>query len=136
GARAGRTRLQVILSAISDHFLEILDRATQTTAPINVASFVPTTDLSEAELEEEDSEPAQRSSGQQQRTQRILKHFIRRYLRGVTSPDFRAFAGVEILAQNYIIFSHILWRIWLKDWVDYDFLIDAFLTTWRAFWGD
>src|SRR5205814_3355757 len=102
----------------------------------NVLDMLPTTDVPEEQLEEEDVEPAQRSRSQQQRTQRILKSFIRRYLRGVASPDFHAFAGVEVLAQNYIIFSHILWRIWLKGWVEDDFMIEAFLETWRAFWGD
>jgi hypothetical protein len=132
---AGQTRLQVILNAISGHFLEILDRATQTTPTAVGSALVSTTDLREEELEDEDSELAQRSWSQQQRTQRLLKAFIRRYLHGVTSADFRGFAGVEVLAQNFIIFSHILWRIWVKGWVDADFLIEAMLTTWTTFFG-
>jgi hypothetical protein len=132
---AGQTRLQVILNAISGHFLEILDRATQTTPTAVGSALVSTTDLREEELEDEDSELAQRSWSQQQRTQRLLKAFIRRYLHGVTSADFREFAGVEVLAQNFIIFSHILWRIWVKGWVDADFLIEAMLTTWTTFFG-
>lgn len=135
GGRAGRTRLQVILSAIASHFLDLLDRATQATPAATAAALVATTELTEEELEEEDPAPVTRSWGQAQRTQRILKAFIQRYLRGVEHPEFRALVGVEVLALNQIIFSHILWRIWLKEWVDADVLIAAFVRTWRSFWG-
>ncbi|PDW05101.1 hypothetical protein [Candidatus Viridilinea mediisalina] len=136
-ARAGRTRLQVILSSISGHLLEILDRTSQGPIAGPGAAVIGSTDLSEEELEAAD-EPAapQGMRSPQQRTQRLLKSFINRYLEGITSAEFRALVGVEVLAQNYIIFSHILWRLWVKDWLDYNFMVDAFTRTWHAFWGD
>jgi hypothetical protein len=136
-ARAGRTRLQVILSSISGHLLEIIDRTSQGPTVGQGAPPIGSTDLSEEELEVAD-EPAapQGIRSPQQRTQRLLKSFINRYLEGIASAEFRALVGVEVLAQNYIIFSHILWRLWAKDWLDYEFMVDAFTRTWRAFWGD
>ncbi len=133
--RTGRTRLQVILSAIASHFLDLLDRATQATPATTAAALVATTDLTEEELEAEELAPMTRSRSQAQRTQRILKAFIQRYLRGVEHPEFRALVGVEVLALNQIIFSHILWRIWLKEWVDADMLIAALVRIWHSFWG-
>lgn len=136
-ARAGRTRLQVILSSISGHLLEIIDRTSQGPTAGQGAPAIGSTDLSEEELEAAD-EPAapQGMRSPQQRTQRLLKSFVNRYLEGIASAEFRALVGVEVLAQNYIIFSHILWRLWAKDWLDYEFMVDAFTRTWRAFWGD
>ncbi len=76
----------------------------------------------------------QRTLGQ--RTRRILKGFIRRYLRGIQSRDFRELAGFHVMANNYAIFSYLLWRLMAKDWVEPEFLLDAFLQIWTFFWGD
>ena len=45
-------------------------------------------------------------------------------------------AGYEVMGQNYVIFSHILWRLFSKEWVEPEFLTDAFLEIWRFFWGE
>jgi hypothetical protein len=131
---ATRSRLQIILSAISSHFLDILDRATRSASPSG-SSALPTTDRPEEELEDEE-EIVARMASPTQHTQRILKGFIQRYLAGIGNREFRELAGAEVLAQNYIIFSHVLWRIWVKGWVDPGFLTSAFLATWQSFWGD
>ncbi len=85
----------MILSAIASHFLDLLDRATQATPATTAAALVATTDLTEEELEAEELAPMTRSRSQAQRTQRILKAFIQRYLRGVEHPEFRALVGSE-----------------------------------------
>ena len=65
----------------------------------------------------------------------MLKSFIRRYLRGIGSLDFQRIAGFEVMTQNYFIFSHLLWRLLARDWVEPEFLIESLLTVWGIFWG-
>jgi hypothetical protein len=96
--------------------------------------------VSDAETEDEREQQAEeherRRWGAAQRVQRILKNFVRRYLRGLRSPDFQEMAGYEVTTQNYIVFSHLLWRLFAKGWVDSEFIIDALLKTWIFFWGN
>jgi len=42
------------------------------------------------------------------------------------------------MVNNFIIFSHLLWQLSLKEWFgpELDFLFRSQLTTWRFFWGD
>ncbi len=131
------SRLQIILNAITDHFRGLLD--------ITAAPQIPDTQTIEVEQdsaqdEEEREEEEQEKAGRQQswakRIQRILKSFIRRYLRGLASPDFQKFAGFDIMAQNYAIFSHVLWRLFAKEWIEPEFIIDSLLKTWELFWGN
>jgi hypothetical protein len=138
GGRAyARSRLQIILSAITDHFRGLID------VPPS-AQFVEGTiadlEKSEAETEEEreqeEEEKQRHRRTQAQRVRRILKSFIRRYLRGIRSPDFQELAGFEVIAQNYVIFTHILWRLLAKDWVEPEFVVGSLLQTWTFFWGD
>src|SRR5262249_3429480 len=65
---------------------------------------------------------------------RLIKSFIDRYLRGIRSHEFQQFAGPEVMAQNYVIFVHILWRLLAKDWVEPKFVIDSLLEIWHFFW--
>lgn len=60
----------------------------------------------------------------------------RRDLRGIRSPDFQELVGFEVMAQNYVIFAHILWRLFAKDWVELEFVVDSLLQMWRFFWCD
>ncbi len=39
------------------------------------------------------------------------------------------------MAQNYVIFSHILWRLFSRDWVDQEYVIQYFVDTLEFFWG-
>ena len=66
---------------------------------------------------------------------RILKSFVRRYLRGFGSKDFQDFVGYEVIAHNYVIFSHLLWRLFAKDWLETEFVVDSLLELWALFWG-
>jgi hypothetical protein len=52
------------------------------------------------------------------------------------SPGLQAFAGYEIVVQNYIIFTHVLWRLFAKDWVEASFVVDSLIQAWNFFWGD
>jgi hypothetical protein len=121
-----RSRLQIILNAIIAHF--------QLQKPIAITSM----EKNDIDPEESDDIPLQEyaalvedkqghSWSSQQRINRILKNFIHRYLRGLQSSDFQEFVGVEVIAQNYIVFTHLLWRLFAKDWVEPAFIVDALL---------
>jgi len=130
-----KSRLQIILNSITDHFQGLLAVPEQheiVKQIIDNDSGAETEE--EREQETEDTERRRRSAAQ--RLERILKNFIGRYLRGLQSPDFQELAGYEVIGQNYIIFSHLLWRLLTKGWVSDAFIIEAFLDTWAFFWGN
>ncbi|MBN1878124.1 MAG: hypothetical protein JXA33_28135 [Anaerolineae bacterium] len=129
GVGYARTRLQIILSAITDHFRGLMDTAA--TAHIIGAALA---DL--ADETEDDDKKQRRRQTNTQRIRTILKNFIRRYLRGLRSADFLEIAGFEVVVHNYIIFSHVLWRLLAKDWVEHEFVLESFLMMWHFFWGD
>ena len=139
GSAGERTRLQIILNAITHHFeglLEIVSPAE--TAIVQLNSDDVAMAETEEEREAEEAERRRRQLSREQRIRRIFKNFIRRYLRGIGSADFQEFAGFAVMANNFIIFSHLLWQLSLKEWFepDLEFLFKSQLTTWRFFWGD
>lgn len=139
GSHSQRTRLQIILSAITSHFEGLLDAASvPETATPNLAGDEIEMAETEEEREAEEAERRRRQMSREQRIRRIFKSFIRRYMRGIRSLDFQEFAGFEVMTNNFIIFSHLLWQLSLKEWFepDLDFLFRAQLKTWRFFWGD
>jgi hypothetical protein len=141
GATSGqayrRSRLQMILNAITAYLQKIVAGPPITASIQTIAADV---EESEEALTEEIAEAVEerqkRHWSTQQRIEQILKHFIQRYLQGLRSPDFQAFASYEMVAQNYIIFTHLLWRLFSKNWVDLLFVVDALLQSWTFFWGD
>ncbi|HEY4034990.1 MAG TPA: hypothetical protein VGL94_13605 [Ktedonobacteraceae bacterium] len=141
GATSGqayiRSRLQIILGAIAAHFQQIVEGPTITALLQTVAAGM---EESEEALTEEVAQAVEerqkRHWSAQQRIERLLKNFIQRYLQGRRSPDFQEFAGYEIITQNYVIFTHLLWRLLAKDWVEQMFVIDTLLQSWNFFWGD
>jgi hypothetical protein len=127
-----RSRLQIILASIAASFAP--DRS-QLTAPAALAALDETEAESEEELEERAEEREQRRATLEAHLRRIFQNFIRRYLRGATSEEFEQRVGPEVVAQNYLIFSFILWRLFRKAWMPADFLIESLLKTWSHFWG-
>lgn len=135
-----RSRLQIILQSITDHFQGLVDSAlvgkpgTAVRLPVDL-------EISEAETEEEAEEEEQeqkiRRYSVEKRLRNLFKNFIHRYLRGIQSNDFQEMAGYEIMGHNYIIFSHLLWRLAQKDFFadDQTFIIESMVKTWRYFWG-
>jgi hypothetical protein len=134
-----RSRLQIILNSITDHFRGLLDESVgdqlfeKVVAKMDEVKEVE--GKTEEELDEEEAEKQRRRRTYAQRVARLLKNFIRRYLRGIRSRDFLELAGFEVMAQNYVIFAHILWRLFAKDWVEPQFVIESLLQTWSFFWG-
>ncbi|MEI7846798.1 MAG: hypothetical protein WCK35_13440, partial [Chloroflexota bacterium] len=136
-AGIGPTRLQQILSAITDHFQGLVDVAYGRQPVVKLlanddpeAEDDPGKDIDTPETDQPRA-PINRS-----RVGGIIKHFIRRYLRGIQSPDFLELVGPDVVINNYIIFSHLLWRLFQKiDWLGQDFIMQAFLTMWTFIWG-
>lgn len=137
GQAYARSRLQVILSSITNHFRGLL-AVTETVTMLEKTMKI--ADDSDAETEEEreaeEQEKQRRHISQAKRQERILKNFVQRYLEGLHSPDFQKLAGFEVIVQNTIIFSHILWRLFAKGWVEEPFIIESLLEIWQFFWGD
>jgi hypothetical protein len=132
-----RSRLQIILNAITDHFHALGEGAAISAYMHTIsAQLEEGEDTDEAEIPPAIEERQQRHWTTHQRIERLLKKFIQRYLLGLHSPRFQAFAGYEIVTQNYVIFTHVLWRLFAKDWVEEVFVIDALIQSWHFFWGD
>ncbi|KKK59254.1 hypothetical protein LCGC14_3036230, partial [marine sediment metagenome] len=96
-----RTRLQIILNAITDHFRGLLDVSAVDQIAKGIGNELADSESeSEQEAEEIEAEKARRRYSKQKRVRRLLINFIRRYLRGIRSPDFQELAGYEVMAQN------------------------------------
>ena len=134
-ASLGRTRLQQILSAITEHFRGLVELA-QGRPPRPV---LPVNDDPDVENESDrESVPAiAPTPANRNRIRKILKNFVLRYLRGLQSADFLALVGPDVVTGNYVIFSFVLWRLLQrKDWLEADFVMRAFLEMAIFFWGE
>jgi hypothetical protein len=128
------TRLQIVLKSITDHF--------QNNNQLNVAmsllsSLTETEAESETEAEREEIEKEKESKHRtwEHRAGLPIKRFIKRYLEGISDPQFRNTVGFEIMLYNYVIFMHILGRLFHKSWMEPEALVDAFVKTNIQFWG-
>lgn len=137
GDAYSRTRLQTILDSITQHF-----RSGTLPPEVGhvVGELVETAEDAMVETEEErealEEDRQRRRQSSTQRTRRMWRRFIMRYVRGIRSPDFRELVGYAVMTVNYRIFTHILWLLLGKDWVESGFIVDALLQIWCFFWGD
>lgn len=129
-----RTRLQIILNAITGHFRGLLNVSAVEQAVKQVTDMLADP---EGEFEEEVEEMAAVRAKQRTQTpvRRLLINFIQRYLQGIRHPDFQEMASYEVMGQNYVIFSHFLWRLFSHDWIEHDLVSGFVLETWKLFWG-
>lgn len=138
--RTAQTRIGMILHAIASHMQGLLQQE-GLVASVATNTAIPFSDESEEEpfVEGEpghrEDEPARHWSVRA-RIRKTLSLFVQRYLRGLASPAFQQLVGFEVVAKNYLIFSQLLWRLFAKDWLEYDAIIDAFIKSWHLFWGD
>lgn len=134
------TRLQIILRAIIGHFDGMVPPGAPrlpTGAVITTATVEPV-GADEAEQEAALEAAERRRLNASKRIRRVIKNFIKRYIRGIRSPDFQEFAGPEVMTTNYVIFSHILWRLCqrMADDAEYvEFLYESMYRTWAMYWG-
>jgi hypothetical protein len=134
-----RTRLQIILSSITAHFQGLVDQQNKIREVDDVFSKSEdeedSQDESLEEREEREKEREKRRLSWQRRIRTIFKRFFQRYMRGLRSPDFLELAGWDVVTKNYIIFSHILWRLFAKDWLEDEYIIDTYIQIWQFYWG-
>lgn len=134
-----RTPLQILLSSIVSHFNDLVDTPTrfaQIETVIKTEEDELDQDVPEEERDRGEEERQRRERSALTRIRQIFKNFIRRYLRGIQSQKFQEIAGFDVMIKNYVIFSHILWRIFSKEWLEPDYIIDAFMKIWEILWGN
>ncbi|MCB0037310.1 MAG: hypothetical protein KDE51_24935 [Anaerolineales bacterium] len=137
-ALSGRSRLQILMSSITDHFGSLVSGVSNNTSKISITQPLE----NEAETEEEREQEAREQEALRRRLdhrlRHIFRHFIRRYLKGIQQKRFQELVGPEVIGTNYAIFSHLLWQLAFKEWFsgDTEFWLDAVLQNWRFFWGD
>jgi len=147
GGGQGQThsRLQIILNAITAHFQGLLEsdrvvalmqKATEQVMKSETPALEDDVDDIEDDADDIIEERQQRHWTARMRIERLLKNFIHRFLLGMRSPDFQEFAGFEVVGNNYMIFTHFLWRLFAKDWLEPLFIVDALIQSWTFFWGD
>lgn len=136
-----KTELQIILSSITSHFQGLVDTASgkQDVSLIDrdhdfELSGVDQEDSREVEEEEAEREEQRRKGSARKRN--IMKAFIRRYLKGISSAEFLRIVDHDVIANNYVIFSHILWRLFSFDWMDDEFIAKSALEMMYFVWGD
>lgn len=135
-----KTRLQIILSSITSHFQGLTDTAAKVNMPIvsELSLEELDDDLAQEdaqEVEEQEAEREKRRSKGKARIRNIMKAFILRYLRGITSTEFLKLVDYDVIANNYVIFLHVLWCLYGLDWIEDNFVTDAFLKMFRFMWG-
>jgi hypothetical protein len=130
------SRLQIILNAITDHFKGLMNpvQSLPTTLQLLPQTIIRDSQT-ESEAEEIDSDQKHRRVSQERRLNRLLRNFVRRYIRGFCNSNFQHLVGFAVMAQNYFIFSNLLRRLFMKDWVEGDYIIEAWLKMWEVFWG-
>lgn len=128
-----KTRLQILLNSIIENFRHI--GVLEKTGSIFGESVTDQEEDQEEAGDEEGEDQQTKRWSSEQRLRVILRNFIRRYLRGLDQADVRKILGPEGMVSNYIIFSHLIWHLMSKDWVDYPFLLNAQFELWEGFWG-
>ncbi len=139
-AQYTQTALQALLSSITGHFRQLSDLSLGKAESVNLAELLNPENMAETEEEQEELERelehVQRRGFNRRRN--IFKNFIRRYLRGIRSAKFQELADFDVFAKNYAIFTHLLWVLFSKEWMEDEqkFLIETFLEIWRFYWGE
>jgi hypothetical protein len=136
GAGYAGSPLQIILDSISAHFRGLFDpeHPAQAGSDDEGAGIEPEPETEEeAERDAEVKDARRWSSAARRRV--LLRNFIRRYLRGLRSDDFRELAGFSVMSQNFFIFSHVIWRLLHHNWVEDEFLMETAVDLNRGFWG-
>lgn len=134
----GRSRLQILLNAITQSFADLLEPPDAVTAAAVAAvaaegdKGVQTDDI---DSDEEEVEVHRRRWSRQARINALLKNFIRRFGSGLTSTPFQNAVGPEVVFTNYVIFLHVLSRLYEREWVDVEALVEATAQTVEAMWG-
>ena len=131
------SRLNIILDSITMHFDRVLGNSAGAQRNIDPSVMVEDQEFNteeEAEQQEEEIRITLRTS--EQRVRNLLQRFVNRYIRGMCSSNFQDLVPPAVIVQNYGIFSHIIWRLFCKDWVDDEFMMRSLLNIWGFYWGN
>lgn len=135
----GKSRLQLVLHAITSSFADLLEPAHAGDTAAAVAALAAEGDkgveTDDPESGGDETEVHRRRWSRQARINVLLKNFIQRFVAGLSSTAFQDFAGPEVVASNYVIFLHLLARLYEREWVDVNALTDAAAATIEAMWG-
>ena len=135
----GRSRLQIVLNAITSSFADLLEPAHAGATAAAMAAVAAEGDkglqTEDTESDEDETELDRRRWSRQARINVLLKNFISRFVSGLASTAFQDLAGPEVLASNYVIFLHLLARLYEREWVDAEALVEATAQTIEAMWG-
>ena len=133
-----RSRLQIVLNAITRSFADLLEPPDVSTAAAVVAVAAEGdkgVQIEDIDSDEEDVEVHRRRWSRQGRINVLPKNFIRRFVSGLTSTGFQDAVGPEVVITNYVIFLHLLARLYEREWVDADALVQATAHTIEAMWA-
>lgn len=127
--------VQAILRSITAHFEQFLGLEPHLVQTRPQEALEEGESDSEEERQADERERQRRRWSTDQRLRRIVDNFLQRYLRGLSSPSFQDVAGPEVMAQNFVIFNHLLWRLFTKEWADADHVSKVCADIWTLFWG-
>ena len=138
GPGAGpRSRLQIILNSITRAFTDLLEPDDELALAAATAALAGGDEAATATVDDGEDEEAPRMHwSAQARINVLLRNFIKRFLMGLSSPNFQEIVGARVVAQNYIVFLHFLARLGDRHWIDQEFMLDAITRTVQLFWGD
>ena len=135
----GKSRLQIVLNAITSSFADLLEPAHAGATAAAVAAVAAEGDkafqTNDTDSDEDEVEADRRRWNRQARINAFLKNFIRRFVSGLRSTAFQDLAGPEVLASNYVIFLHLLARLYEREWVEAEALVEASAQTIELMWG-
>lgn len=126
-----------LLTAITSQFRGLAPA----TGPVIVPNAEPLPDTdSEDEILEDQQEQRERSAAAERRAWRQLKAFVRRFVRGLTNPEFAEFVGPFVVATNYRVLLHfvtvLLAKAQDKDEWEPPWLAEQLSLVLQWYWGD
>jgi hypothetical protein len=130
GTRDGRlepTDLQVILTAITDHFRGLGSEPVPDDVPDSGDPTPEGEDVSEQERE-------RRRLSLATRNRMAWRRFVDRFLAGLADDSFIEAVGPIVVATNAVIFNHLLTLLIAKDQIDQGYGVKAQLELWEWLW--
>ncbi len=143
--RTDPTGLGILLGSIADRFRsEVHRRGGGDVKPgDSPPTEDPLDDLAKA-IEAEDEEAAEadeietdrRRMNARTRARRQFRHFVKRFVDGLTDDEFVRLVGPSVIVPSYVVFNHLCWKLAQLDLVERPFALHAQIDLWKFFWGD
>lgn len=138
--RSGST-LQAILASMHKFYNRLRDRAFGISISDPLAS--PDSDIDDEQdfVDEDEAEEAEKEKQRAiqdlgKRNRRIVKRFIQRFLQEIQKPIVQKLLGTYGVMHTVIVMEHILWRLFFRDWIEDEFILDSYLDLWQFMWGN